>query len=784
MLDSILYILAAIFILILIFIIYNVICFMWLIKFQHKIKKEASLNDDYIIENKKAVLNIWLTIALILCRKAKNKIPGFGNEFYNLIFSKVKKVLLAICMIDVILAIVIGSIYIGVQQLSKSMQAVIQWQTFLSDDDDCPCYALCTGNTEDDAKSVYELIFGPTEYNRLCNLMNLTDEEYEIFWGVGRKGTTLNTTTNDHGQTILVHSRGNEIIVSQSGDGRLKSEFIRDHINDEMVLAYKANVLNHKNYRDDGYNRNDWDLETWKEDLYKLLSDYKVNGRNPNCDCKTVNKILISRKCLGVKHWKAGWKWNPIYDEDFSNDEGTSSGGGAHTSAENSVYGIKLDDGWYYWYQQANCGCDHNVNHSTYGRYSDIYLYHPNSNDSNNTAKARGCSTYSTAMAISNALGMEVTPYEVLLTLLDGTISPYGAGYEFSGGVSNGINLSVAPPIMDKNKIAARANAVYGGNGLVATVCGTDQASLDAALAEGAFIVYSFNGQDGNLPWYSGTGHFIVIRKKDENGLYYCLDSNCSDTKAYERMTTGITYAQFSSHVKSVGVAYKGPGTQGGGNQGGNEELLPDLSDDQVYQALKNAGYGKAYALAAAYKAAAPVYGQNFAIGLMANIQAEGSYGVVEYTFSSSGHYHDTHGFSLPSGSTKVKNATDVQYLINESWDTSTKHSYGKGECSPRSCGFGSIQWSFDRRIGLAKKYLSCLSVYDDEHMGAVEVAYMMDEFAGGYHPVVEHCDGKSPEDCARVICKEYEIPKNASAAAEVRAGNATAIKNILSGIK
>ena len=65
--------------------------------------------------------------------------------------------------------------------------------------------------------------------------------------------------------------------------------------------------------------------------------------------------------------------------------------------------------------------------------------------------------------------------------------------------------------------------------------------------------------------------------------------------------------------------------------------------------------------MAIAYELVNPTLGTDAAIGLMANIVAEGDCGVVEYEFSRE---HD-HGFSLPSGESKITTYSDLNYLEN-----------------------------------------------------------------------------------------------------------------------
>lgn len=547
---------------------YNIYCIITLRLF----KKEVCESPNTNVEDTKTKFNLFIWI-IKKSRKVKN--ASSPNEIEKAVKKKVKTftfVLIFAIFSNIYSAfefVIYGSIiYTLNQQLTTVASA---FNTIFGHDEDCPCYALCTGNEEDDIYSVYELLFGPDEYNKLIGLMDLTDEEYERFYGSGRYGQELKTTEEEG------YLQGSIKVINTSTDGRAKSEFIRDHINDDMVNAYRDLVSHNPKFRHgDGNDRSKMTQEQLREDLYKLLSDYKVHGRNPNCKCNTANKLALKKVCLGEEHWHEGWTWGtfyypePTYDEDGNPiypepgpDEPDPTG---RTKAKDSQYGIELDNGeWYYWYQQRkSCMCAHNVNHPTYGRYGSIYLYSPNSTDSKNTAAARGCSTYSTAMAISNALQMEVTPYNVILDLMGGTLSPYLDSYILSGTDGSGLILSKAPPTMTKSTFAARITSYYKKYGLEANAISLSKANVDAVLDKGGFVQCSVKGK---FAWYGGDGsHFIVIRKRSGDS-YYCLDSAVDDAKAVERMTTAVNWTTLSSHFQNAdGISYWAPASEEGGD--------------------------------------------------------------------------------------------------------------------------------------------------------------------------------------------------------------------------
>ena len=87
----------------------------------------------------------------------------------------------------------------------------------------------------------------------------------------------------------------------------------------------------------------------------------------------------------------------------------------------------------------------------------------------------------------------------------------------------------------------------------------------------------------------------------------------------------------------------------------------------KVYDILRNSPWkSKADSLSLAYYTLLNNgYSMECAIGLMANLFAEGNYGIVEYSFSKNHSY----GFNLPSGGFKCKTIRDIIYVRD--WTTS-----------------------------------------------------------------------------------------------------------------
>ena len=152
-------------------------------------------------------------------------------------------------------------------------------------------------------------------------------------------------------------------------------------------------------------------------------------------------------------------------------------------------------------------------------------------------------------------------------------------------------------------------------------------------------------------------------------------------------------------------------------------------------------------------------YSVECAIGLMANLVAEGNYGVVEYAFSKNHSY----GFYLPSGGFKCKTIKDIEYVRD--WTTSNA---GSGKLKKGSCGFGSVQWSFGRRVNFANICLSIMkndSDVNDANWAIAEATFIPQELKNGYYSKIEKAAinaGGSVEDWAEAFTDKYELPSGA----------------------
>lgn len=583
------------------------------------------------------------------------------------------------------------------------------------------------------------------------------------------EGTDIDSTASD---VIGSHNYTGEETV-----GRLVGDFLITHLNTEMVKEYRSALRGCKNFRKDGLDRFAMSDEELKQDLIKLLSDYKIHGKNPNCDCFKHSKTKLKNSCMGAKHWKRGWFWVDAYDAD-GNPVFFEPGSVGNTTAlghATGQYAVTLGDGLsYYWYHQSKCTCANNVNHPAFGRYSELILgsAYPN-NGAANYARNRGCSSYATAMALSNVLGMEITPFDVVTNVLGGTIGSGSAGFWVATPSSSGIEFSTGSVRVSPSDLANSAVRAYGGMGLTAKQINlSSRNELDAALDKGGMVVTSVTG---SFEWYNNpsSSHYIVIRKRDQSGLYYCLDSashgslviksGTSDSKCREIMNRGIPWESLSNHLKrKSGIVFYGtPGKASGGSI---------MSNAAVKAALEKNGYAaKAQTLSIVYEVLTKNgYSHEFAVGMMANVQCEGDVRQIEGDWGNS--YWDDPAVSdavRALALSKISSKQDVETLLTVPG-------------SVPGIGIGMVQWSGGRRPIALQKYLT-LTEFTDAEGARIETEIMIHEFTqGDYTGVPPHCNGKSAGECAGIICLEYEKPKNKATQAVKRTEIAEHMASIL----
>lgn len=499
------------------------------------LKKSGRITDSNALSKtrEKSKLNIPLNIALSIANKAISSTSANGAKLIKGIIIQMKAICFSLAGTLIVCCFYVfafGTVMYAFNQAATSAATAIT--TLFNHEDDCPCYVQCTGNIELDSKCTYELLFGEDAYAKFVKNAKL--DEY---------------TKN---------------LLNNSDTGKEKNEILSAKVNEYMVAQYKKDLETIKNFRSgDRRDRTKMTDEELQEDLIRLLNDYKVNGKNPNCKCAKLNFAGIKVYCLGEKPYRKEWvffddggiRTGVTYDDDDA--EGDTTPGNGKVGHATGKYTIQTGDGLtYYWYHQDNkCGCEHDILRDPYGRLHSVVCGPGPGN-----MYDRGCSIYSTAMAISCVLDTEITPYEVIKDVLKTDISKradgkYGFILDGTRGIVNRDYMG-----MDKTTLANSIMEVYGSMGIKAQAIPISQDSVDDVLNnKGGMVIFSFAGKSDNWSWYPGEGHFMCIRKKDSNGLYYKLDSTADAcgkrNRPRDNMDLGLPWDEVKAHIKAEGIA-------------------------------------------------------------------------------------------------------------------------------------------------------------------------------------------------------------------------------------
>ena len=414
-----------------------------------------------------SIVFLIIYFRVLTAKKKKNQ-----SDFF-LALKKVAVVIgLKFVLIDILVMLVGGVLFfLGLHLLILQMQ----WNTVANivvsqGENACTCAVECTNNSNNDGLTSYEILYGANEYNHML-------------------------------ARVFRASQIRELNSLQTGEE--KSDYILANANWDALEDYEI----------------------------KALQDKKVNGRNIECPvCRDLGSEQLATECKGEPPYSESWSWSKstLTTDDWfgKNEDGSSgpfqdaqgSGSGSATVGTTQgnatgAYAIQLDDGSYYWYHQGGPSCNNSC-----GGYCGDWS-HTFWRESRKWFRNNGCAIYSLAIAISNLLGQEITPTQILYDL---GCTPHD---------ENGIRVwetssaNFAAPGVD----IKRPNAIetlarkYGFQYKALT---DDIASWDEILDKGGYIWNSW--WDAKCEWCQSTdprnSHFMVIRKKQGDN-YYCFTS-------------------------------------------------------------------------------------------------------------------------------------------------------------------------------------------------------------------------------------------------------------------
>ena len=343
-------------------------------------------------------------------------------------------------------------------------------------------------------------------------------------------------------------------------NGQQKNYFITQHINSDILEAYKAVIMDNDLGIHDNIDRKHLSEEQLRDDLKKFLADYKKNGRNPVCPtCKNLGSATLGHKCKGAEHWykRREFQGVPVENRLISGNKTPSWNQPDKPIKRNKLghatgdHTVEIDGLTYYWYHQSTEVCKYNVDN-----FASVKI----SGGASDIAQNRACSIYSTAIALSNVLGYEITPKIVVENILGVTINNNDANLANNGnGIRSNAGSNNNQMQMNKTRIAARTVELYGSEGLKAYTIAITQDNVDKALDDGGVVVFSIATIPG---WRNSTtgSHFITIMKKSGN-FYYHLNSSDSDRSGFPKMKLSKTWDQIAAGIAGdrLGVVYIGP---------------------------------------------------------------------------------------------------------------------------------------------------------------------------------------------------------------------------------
>lgn len=214
-------------------------------------------------------------------------------------------------------------------------------------------------------------------------------------------------------------------------------------------------------------------------------------------------------------------------------------------------------------------------------------------------------------------------------------------------------------------------------------------------------------------------------------------------------------------------------------------------SQAKMIQNLKNdtslglSSTKKTAMLTAAERLLSEGYEVEFVAGVLGNIQAEGTPGVFE-----SSNYSSNPG-AKPSYLTYMDN--NFNYRNEFSGKTISQVGIDKAVALQKKAaasgfkgkfGLGMIQWTGDRTTGLLEAYEKYCSSNKPtvEECAKAEANYIVDELQGAYKNVYNNWKNgtKTAQSAGEIVCKQYEVPANASQQAITRGQNANKIYNVM----
>lgn len=257
--------------------------------------------------------------------------------------------------------------------------------------------------------------------------------------------------------------------------------------------------------------------------------------------------------------------------------------------------------------------------------------------------------------------------------------------------------------------------------------------------------------------------------------------------KKYGLTPDGLVGSTTKSKIAEA-LKSQGSGTTTPSGPSGNTETIQRYLDNlKNNTSLGLSNEKKSAMLAAAEKLLNDGYEVEFVAGVLGNIQSEGTIGKFESSAYISNpdaeplylKYMDEHFDYRKKFSGKSIRDVGISAALELQKNAENSNFQGK-------FGLGMIQWTGSRTGGLLsyyQKYASSDKPTEDECIKA-EINFMVDELKSSSYSYIYANWKKNPTaaNAGKLICEEYERPKDKTTQSPIRANNAEKIYNIMLG--
>ena len=135
------------------------------------IRHHGGLTDENLgrLLSQRTKVNLPLNLALKIAQKA-HRVRNINSLVVKQILIRMKTICFSIagsCLVASIYVLAFSASMYSLNAVTTSVTSAISW--ILEENEECNCYALCTGDKDLDTKCTYEILFGEDAYNEFVN---------------------------------------------------------------------------------------------------------------------------------------------------------------------------------------------------------------------------------------------------------------------------------------------------------------------------------------------------------------------------------------------------------------------------------------------------------------------------------------------------------------------------------------------------------------------------------------------------------------------------------------